>query len=44
MYWHLVVPSGGRSTEGSGFSSVDGSGVSGAISTDGKSKLLSHIS
>jgi hypothetical protein len=44
MNSHFEVPSGGNSKDGSGFSSMDGRGLSGAISTDGKSSRLSQIS
>ncbi len=44
MYRHLVVPSGGKLTEGSGFNCMDGNGCRGAISTEGRSRVLSHTS
>ena len=44
MNWQLVVPSGGKLSDGSGLISSDGNELKGAMPIDGKSKELSHIS
>jgi hypothetical protein len=44
LYSHLDVPRGGRSRDGSGLSCVDGSGLRGVRSTDGRSSVLSQMS
>ena len=44
MNWQLVVPSGGKVSDGSGLISSDGNELNGAMPIDGRSRELSHIS
>jgi hypothetical protein len=43
-YWHPLVPSGGKETDGRGFNVTGGSAGNGATLVDGRSSVLEHIS